>query len=317
MAKPKKERASSSGVLLFAAAFFGVLVLCAVGVFLWWTLVKPTVSWWPFSSSDATETVATTAPSNGVYDATDRLAVAVYITDDHHILQTVSLVMVCPDTAQISVCGIPAELSMSADETDTLARRFRFSSVTDAQNGISRCFDTTVSQYIALSYAQIESYLTALDQPLIVNLPVDINEQNGDGSFSVHLTAGENALSPAQVSNLLKCTNYQDGRRERATMHARVIAAYLAQFVTRERSLSADYSLLYENADTAWSASQFSAAVPYFEYILAENADPITLIPTSGDFSGAGATLRFAPDGAMREAIAVCLPDDRVQSDAQ
>lgn len=312
MAKSKKERASSSGVLLFAAAFLGVLVLCAVGVFLWWTLAKPTVPWWPFGEKAPAETVTPTEPAS-LYDATDRLSVAVYITDEHHVVQTVSLVMICPDTTQIAVSGLPAELSMSADETDTLTRRFRFSSVTDAQNGISRCFDTTVSQYIALSYAQIESYLTALDQPLIVNLPVDIHEQNEDGSFAVHLTAGENALSPAQVSNLLKCTDYQDGRRERATMHARVIAAYLAQFVTRERSLSADYSQLYENADTAWSASQFSAAVPHFEYILAENADPITLIPTSGDFSGAGATLRFAPDAAMREAIVACVPDDRIQ----
>lgn len=315
MAKNKKQRPPSSGILLFVAAFVGALVLCAgIGV-LWWTLVKPTVSWWPFSSPDTSDAVATAPEETARFDATDRLTMAVYITDDHHVLQTASLVMVCPDTAQITVSGVPAELSLSEDETDTLGRRFRFASIADAHSAFARRFETTISQYVVLSYADVEAFLTALGEPLIVDLPVDVNEQNTDGSFSVHLTAGENALSAKQVSNLLKCTNYQDGRRERATMHARIIQAYLAQFLATDRSLQSDFSLLISHADTMWTTSQFSATLPRFEYILAEKGEEwLPLIPTTGDFSGAGATLRFAPDAAMNDAIVVCLPDDRIQS---
>ena len=311
-----KKRPPSSGILLFALAFFGVLVLSAIVGILWWVIAKPELSWWPFGAKEPSDTVVAVTEPNTLYDAADRLAIAVYITDEHHALQSVSLVMVCPDTAHIAVAGIPAELSLSEDETDTLSRRLRVFGITQAQEGLSCVFKTTVTQYMTLSYSQITSFLTETGQSLIVNLPVDIHEQSEDGSFAVHLTAGENALSAQQVSDLLKCTDYQDGRRERATMHARVIEAYLTQFLQQGRSLTSDYALLATYTDTAWTVEKFSNTLPVLEYILAEKEEEwLSLIPASGNFSGAGATLRFSPDTSMAQAIAANVPDDRVLSE--
>ncbi len=316
VAKKRNTRPSSSGLLLFIAAFLGALVLSVGIAYVWYTVAKPDIPWLSFLNRDEPpSTPAETVPA-ALYDAADRLSVAVYITDEHGVLQTVTLCNICPDTAAVTVCGIPAELWLSSDETDTVARRMRLGGVEKAQEGVSRYFETTVDHYIVLAYHDVKALLSDLDATLIVNLPTDVNEQSENGSFAVHLTAGENALSPDQVSNLLRCTNYQDGRRERATMHARVVEAYVRQFMSASRVMQSDFALVIANADSDWTVEKFAAVQPKLDYILREHGEEwLTMIPASGDFAGVGATLHFTPDAALLDAVEATLRDDTILSD--
>lgn len=300
--KKKSERPDSSGMLYFILTFVGCLVIFAgIGV-LWWHIADPEI---PFLTGNTTTAATTTTTQAATrFSASDRFSVAVYITDNDGKLQTVSLTLFKPDTDNISVIPLPGELGLPDAETDTLARRFMTGGADAAQMALSAYIGKTVDYYVVLSYAEVESYFTQLGTPLIVKLPKDVDQQASDGSFSIHLSEGEQALSPKQTANLLRCDNWQGGRRERANMHAAVVSAYINQFIADDRTVSADHTVLMSVADTNLNSERFSTIEPPLSYLADLNKELLcTSTNIDGSFTGAGDTLRFTPEAGSVDTI--------------
>lgn len=300
--REKSERPSSSGMLYFILAFVGCLVIFAgIGV-LWWHVADPEI---PFlTNTNTTAATTTTTQPVGRFSAEDRFSVAVYITDDAGKLQTVSLALFKPDTDNVSVIPLPAELGLPDAETDTLARRFMTGGADAAQMALSAYIGKTVDYYAVFSYGKVESYFTQLSTPLIVKLPKDVDQQATDGSFSIHLSEGEQALTPKQTANLLRCDNWQGGRRERANMHAAVVSAYINQFIAANRTLSADHAALMSLSYTNLNSERFSTIEPPLSYLANLNKELLcTSTNIDGSFTGAGDTLRFTPSASVVDMI--------------
>ncbi len=301
-AKKRSERPDSSGMLYFILAFVGCLIIFAgIGV-LWWHIADPEI---PFlTGGNTTTTVTTTTQPASRFSVNDRFSVAVYITDDEGKLQTVSLALFKPDTDNVAVIPMPAELGLPDAETDTLARRFATGGADAAQMALSAYIGKTLDYYVVLSYSAVETYFTQLGTPLIVKLPKDIDQQASDGSFSIHLSEGEQALSPKQTANLLRCDNWQGGRRERSNMHAAVVSAYINQFITDTRSLSADHAVLASLSYTNLNSERFSTIEPPLSYLADLNKELLcTSTNIDGSFTGAGDTLRFTPEAGLVDTI--------------
>lgn len=298
----KSERPSSSGMLYFILAFVICLVLFAgIGV-LWWHIADPEI---PFlQNTGTTAATTTTTQPVGRFSVNDRFSVAVYITDNDNALQTVSLALFKPDTDNVSVIPLPAELALPDADTDTLARRFATGGADAAQMALSAYIGKPLDYYVVLSYNTVESYFTQLSAPLVVKLPKDVDQQSADGSFSIHLSEGEQALTPKQIANLLRCDNWQAGKRERANMHATVVSAYINQFIAKDRALSSDHTLLASLTDTNLTGERFSTIEPPLSYLANLSKDLLcTSTNIDGNFAGAGGNLRFHPDASIVDAI--------------
>ena len=315
MARKRNRRPSSSGILLFIVGFVGCLLLCGAAGYVWWKLTDPTLPWMSYAQ---TEEPTPTAPTkdDALYHPSDRFTHAVYITDDSGVLQSLSLVMVCPDTAQITVCGIPVELSLSdTDHTATLARRFRLDGVDKADEALLFALPSSPHYYTVMSYAQVEAYFEALNSTLDVTLPKDVDEASEDSSYSIHLTAGDHALTPRQITNLMRCTDWQSGRRERADMHALLVQSYVQQFVNGKRTLSADYKQLCAQSTTNLPEERFAAISAAWQYMaMSQSENSTALLPITGVYSGTGASMQFVFTTDFYERlVAHWRPDETAQ----
>ena len=304
MAKQKKQaaRPSSSGLLIFIAAFIGALVLFGAGGVIWWKATQPTL---PVLDPN-TQTNETTAPPKAArYDADDRFSFAVYITDDEGELQSLSLVLFEPDRDRIDVAALPKDLALSADDTqNTAANIFQKNGPDGTQLALNRYLSTTVDYYVQLSYSQVWRYFDTLGENLLVSLSKDVDETAEDGSFSLHLAAGEHALSSKQVANFLRCTGWQGGRRERADMHAMIVQAYLHQFLTDDYDLQAEHEKLLAMSTTNFVQKRFHSLSSPLNYFASINQGELChVIKADGLFDGAGTTLHFNPSSAMFTAI--------------
>ena len=315
-ASPKKEtkmkksdRPSSSPLLWFIGAFFGGLVLFSVIAY--FLLPVFGVSF-PFGSS-AEPTVATqsTAPTQPTarYNHTDRLSAAVYITDNKDQLQSATIVMIQPDTMEISVLGLPAQLKISNDgPADTLYNRFASGRAQSAQMALMTYFGKSIDYHFTLSYDDADVLFRALRQPLIFNLPTDVNEQSADNQFSIHLTAGEQALTPAQTANLLQYDNWQGGLSERAQIHATMISTFLAQYITPSRDIADDYDTLRHHADCNLSGERFRVLEPTLKDMAQKYTQVRHVIHyTEGTYEGAGNALCFTPGSQSIDSVKATL----------
>lgn len=307
--KPRRsERPSSSGMLIFIAAFLGcLLVFAGIGA-IWWKVADPDLSaFFPdLGYTDPnTVTTTTTSPEQTVtYTTKDRFSVAVFIADDEGALQTVTVVGAHPDTGRFEVIGLPGELSMASSEKDTLSRRFSYNGADSALLSLGTYFGTTIDYHVTLTYSDVESLFSSFGKNLVVTLPTDVDQQSGDGSFSIHLDAGEQALTPKQTANLLRCDNWQGGRRERAAMHAALVEAYLNQFIKATRDLQDDYATLMKHSDSNLSAERFNLLKKPLEWMSYGNTGDITdAFTAQGAFEGAGETLRFTPDDTTKSTV--------------
>ena len=300
----QNDRPDSSGMLYFILAFVVCLAIFAgIGV-LWWKITDPAL---PFVDSGETTTTAVTTtvtrPANR-FTVNHRSSVAVYITDDKGALQTVSLCLFKPDTDSVSVIPMPAELALPDAETDTLIRRFATGGVETAHMALSAYLGKSVDYFVVLSYDNVEKYFTALDSSLVVKLPKDVDQQTPGQGFSIHLQAGEQALTAKQAANLLRCDNWQNGRRERANMHAAMVSAYINQFFSTNRSLAADHADLLKVSYTNLNSDRFSVIEPSLSYLADLNKELLcTSTNIEGSFTGAGDTLRFTPEAGIVDTI--------------
>ncbi len=300
----QNDRPDSSGMLYFILAFVVCLAIFAgIGV-LWWKITDPAL---PFVDSGETTTTAVTTtvtrPANR-FTVNHRSSVAVYITDDKGALQTVSLCLFKPDTDSVSVIPMPAELALPDAETDTLIRRFATGGVETAHMALSAYLGKSVDYFVVLSYDNVETYFTALDSSLVVKLPKDVDQQTPGQGFSIHLQAGEQALTAKQAANLLRCDNWQNGRRERANMHAAMVSAYINQFFSTNRSLAADHADLLKVSYTNLNSDRFSVIEPSLSYLADLNKELLcTSTNIEGSFTGAGETLRFTPEAGIVDTI--------------
>jgi len=309
------SRPPSSGILLFVVGFLGCLLLCAAAGYVWWRVTDPQIPWLNLAEPSAPTTPA--PPENtSLYQPADRFTHAVYITDESDALQSLSLITVCPDTQSVAVAAIPVELHLSdTSETDTLLRRFRMEGVAAANEALSAVFPSAPHYYTVLSYTQIEGYFNALSAKLNVRLPKDVDEAAEDASYSVHLTAGDHALSPHQITNLMRCKNWQCGRRERADIHALLVQSYIDQFISEQRTVTADYKQLIAHSETNLSEAHFSSLSPVWEYLAISQPDGSpALLPSAGLYEGATTTLRFTLTTELSDRIASYWRPDPVDS---
>lgn len=303
----RSDRPSSSGMLIFVAAFLGCLLLfTAIGV-IWWQVADPDLSFLPSLGGDPDDTATTTtSPQNQPvnYTVEDRFSVAVFITDDQGKLQTVTLVNARPDLKSFAVMGMPGELDMQTTDEDTLARRLEYDGPGATLLSLGVYFNETIDYYLMLSYSDAESLFRSLGSNLVMTLDRNVDQQSSDSSFSIHLDAGQQALTPKQVANLLRCDNWQGGRRERAIMHAAVIEAYLNQFIAASRDLEEDYADLMKLASSNLSSQRFNLVKKPLEHIADNNTGDITeTFYATGNFEGSGDTLRFTPDNATKATV--------------
>lgn len=288
------ERPSSSGFLIFIGSFVIALIVFIGLVLLLWPLTGQPL---PFSQTTAATTTATSSvvtQPTALYNYNDRVSVTVYITDDHDQLQSATLVMIQPDTEEFTVLGLPPQLAIS--ETDTLYTRFRNGRAEACQLSLMTYFGKSVDYYVVLSYGDVQALFQALQEPMIVDLPVDVNEQSPTGGFSIHLPAGEQALSAKQTANLLQYNNWQGGITERTQIHATLVMTYLKQYLSPTRSIDEDYNTLLSKAECNLTGERFRVILPMLEY-LAKKQDTLQTIVhyTEGTYEGAGDTMRFTP----------------------
>ncbi len=303
----EEERPSSSGFLIFIASFVIALIVFITLVFLLWPLTGQPL---PFSQptvvTDTTTAQGAVTQPTTLYHYSDRLSIAVYITDDHDQLQSVSLVMIQPDTQEFSVLGLPPQTAIS--DTDTLFTRFRNGRAEACQLSLMTYLGKSVDYYAVLSYSDVQTYFRSLQEPLIVDLPVDVNEQSPNGSFSIHLSAGEQALNPNQVANLLQYNNWQGGITERTQMHATLMMTYLKQYIRPSRSIEGDYQTLLTNAECNLTGERFRVILPMLEYLAKQQDSLRTVIHyTEGVYEGAGDTMRFTPGSQSIDIVKATL----------
>ncbi len=294
----KNERPSSSGMLYFILAFIGGLLLFAGIGAIWLRVAPPDL---PFLSGKNPKPMTTTTHITAArFTSENRFSVAVYITDDEGALQSVSLAVVKPDLESVTTMGFPAELKLPDSDTDTLARRFATGGIEAAQPALSAYLGKSVDYYMVMSYANAEAFFTATKESLVINLPKDVDQQ--DGNFSLHLSEGEHALSPKQVANFLRCDNWQGGRRERANMHATAVSAYINQFLTKHHKIEEDYADWMKLCQSNLHSERFEIEEPALNYLANLGKDPLCFTTyIDGTFEGAGEFLRFAPNTATVE----------------
>lgn len=297
----EEERPSSSGILIFTVVFVLCLALFGGIGFIWWQQTQPSV---PFLPNTQTTTQAASTATTTLFPSDMRKAAAIYITDDDGHLQTVTLLMLQPDRVCVTAAGIPKELSLSDTETDTLEKRYTVGGTEAAMQALKLYFNVPIDDYAVFSYSQVHSLLTAFSDGLIFTLSEDVSAQSADGKFSVHLTAGEQLLSPKQAANLLQYTDWQGGRRARAGQHAALIAAFCNQYLVKGRDGNHDLSLITGNGSSSITSAAFQAVSSPLTYLAAQNNGQIcTALTTEGDFAGAGSTLQFTPSDAFINAV--------------
>lgn len=310
--KRSSDRPSSSGMLIFIAAFLGCILLFAVGAVIWWQVTDPEIPFLSLLTNPADPEDPANDPLTSPLDITptveDRFTMAVFLTDDAGILQTATVMRVEPDTGYFAIVGMPGELGITNVEYDTLARRLAFDGPESALMALGTYFGGSIDYHVTLSYTDVHTLIQSHGSNLIMNLPKAVDQQAADGSFSIHLAAGQQALTPKQTANLLRCDNWQGGRRERAYVHATVIEAYLNQFISASRDIEDDYATLTKIASTNLSSARFNLIKQPLMHMAAHNTgDIVDLMPAAGDFTGSGQELRFTPDEATYQNVSALV----------
>ncbi len=300
----EESRPSSSGVMIFTLVFVLCLALFGGIGALWWFHGRAG----ELADTDPSGTSAVQTEPTERFRTADREAFAVMLTDNAGALQTVTLLMMQPDSHVVTAAAFPAELLLS-EENGTLAGCFAESGADSAVQALSDFLGHEISYYGVMTYDGAEQALTALSVQLIYTLSEDVGGQSADGSFSIHLTSGEQALTSEQVSHLLQYTGWHGGRRARATAHAELFAAFCNQMLVRGRNGESDWALLQGSMETNAGESSFAAAEPALSYLAALNSGSVcTVLQTAGEYTGAGSTLRFSPDETMLSAIQSAMP---------
>ncbi len=299
-------RPSSSGVMIFTLVFvISLVVFGGLGV-LWWRHAGFHL---PFADSSPTAAAPESTAPTVRFQAADRRAMAVYLTDDNGALQTVTLLLMQPDRGALSAATLPGELSLSDSADDTLARRFSEGGADAAQQALQETLGKAPNFYGILSYTSAERALSALSVQLIFSLPEDVDAQSENGSFSIHLTAGEQALTPVQVSHLLQYTGWQGGSRARASAHAQLFAAFANQLLIVGRNGAEDFNTLVPFMTTNLSATDFQSSEAPLSYLASLNhGDLCTFVKTEGAFEGAGKDLHFIPAESLKSVITDAMP---------
>lgn len=149
-----------------------------------------------------------------------------------------ALIEFAPNDNRITVDAIPANLQLS--ENETIAQMYQRTKATQTTQAIAEHYQLPLEHYISLSIAEMEKLVMNWGGSLRMAPPEEISYKDENGA-TVHLPAEVNAMSPKQVTAILRNTNWRN-EESGIVLAADLAAALLNQNLTDKRDLSRCFS---------------------------------------------------------------------------
>ncbi|MBQ9414900.1 MAG: hypothetical protein IJU16_07235 [Clostridia bacterium] len=283
----EEERPSSSGTVIFTIVFLVSLVVFGTIGFFWWQHTEH-----PSLAAPAqTATSETVAP---LFSEKDSRTVAVYLTDDAGVLQTMTLLKADPTKDAMTAAGFPAELLLNDESGETLKSCYASGGIEAVQTAVKSYFSLTDNYCVVFRYQQVQGLLLQMKDGLNIEIGEDVHAQSKN--YALHLAAGWQSLTPEQAANLLQYNAWQGGRRAQANMHAAMIAAFCNQYLVAGRDGQTDYAAICSFSGTNIREIEWQSSQMMLSYLAQKNTGSIcTTLAVDGAFEGAGDTLVFTP----------------------
>ncbi|MBE6806596.1 MAG: hypothetical protein E7527_01085 [Ruminococcaceae bacterium] len=156
-------------------------------------------------------------------------------------------VLVQTDPAHHRITAVPVASTIADHDGCTLAQALHRHGALSVTNTISKTLDLPTQHYISFTPKGVEDLVNHLDEGILFQVPEKVTYTDENGA-NIVLSAGEHRLSAGQVRTLLAYTGWNKAVN-RSYLAADLVTATLNQYLSENRSLEAQFSIIF-NAST-------------------------------------------------------------------
>ena len=289
--KKKKKRGRVSSVLVFLLAF--IVFLLVFGGLCLWAVVKINEERDKSSASSLASDV-----SGIVFEPEDARNLLIILADSNAADGFV-LIRMDPAAGRLYTLALPRETNAVVGTNQArLSELYDTGGPQAVKEAVAALLGMDMDNYAVLTYANLEKMVTYFNNGIIFDLTEAVNFQSEDGKLFLQLDQGKQTLSATQASKLLRVTNWQGGRRQRARVTADLTAAFINQYLVSGRSDKAqqDFERLVNLVRTDIRVSHFNQAKTALRELAAHNSGAVcTALTVEGEYTGSGDKLTFHP----------------------
>lgn len=282
-----KTRRAGRGALAFLITFLTALVL--FGAVAAWMMLD----WWNPTDTQPSPTPATPTTVTPVPKADRRLLL---ITEDAGEARGFVVVSMEQTMERVRVVPVPRETVITVGTEETrLFELYRSGDLPAIRDAVGAMLGWDIPHYAVMSYANLEQFVTYLNDGLIFTLTETVSYQAAGGG-TVTMREGARTLSSSQVTDLLRYESWHGGRRARANVHGEIVAALFDQYFVRARFDENDstFKTFISLTRSNILASDYAEARDDLVALARRNTFNIsTVLPPAGEFIGVGEVMRF------------------------
>ena len=287
--KKKKKRGRVSSVLVFLLAF--IVFLLVFGGLCLWAVVKIN------EERDKSSVSSLASDVSGIVFEPEDARNLLIILADSNAADGFVLIRMDPAAGRLYTLALPRETNAVVGTNQArLSELYDTGGPQAVKEAVAALLDMDMDNYAVLTYANLEKMVTYFNNGIIFDLTEAVNFQSEDGKLFLQLDQGKQTLSATQASKLLRVTNWQGGRRQRARVTADLTAAFINQYLVSGRSDKAqqDFERLVNLVRTDIRVSHFNQAKPALRELAARNSGAVcTALTVEGEYTGSGDKLTF------------------------
>ena len=297
----KKKKGRISGVVVFLLVF--VLFLVIFGGICLWAIVKLNDEKRGERSSSVSLVV-----SGNVYTQEDARNLFI-VSEDGGKSQGFVVVRLDPGNSRIRTMALPQETVVDVGtEEMRLADLYDEKGVTEAQKAVANLLGMEFQNYAVVTYSNLESIITYLNNGVIFTLTENLNYSSDDGSYYIKLSGGKSTLTASQVTDVLRYPVWNGGKRQQAEIQSEMAAAILNQYLNSKRISSADedFSFIVNKITSNIRVSHYNEMKEPLQYLASRNTDSniCTTVKLEGEYIGSGENLKFIADVSENDMVA-------------
>lgn len=280
--KPKKKKRRISGALAFLLAF--ILFLVVFGGLCLWAVTnvmrdKKLKGATPSSVSNV---------STVEYRAEDARNLLIITTEEQQA-QGFVIVRTDPANVRIRTLALPRETNMAVGtEWFRLYELYSTKGVSETRAAIEDQLHISLDNQVVVSYSNIEKILRHYDSGLVFTVIENLD--------SLKMSGGLKNLTPEQVTDLFRYSEWRGGYQQRADIQAQIVAAMINQYMVPGRlaSAEADFNALINLVQSDIKVSHYVQAKPGLDYLAQRNTGDIcATVSVAGSYVGSGEQTRF------------------------
>lgn len=251
----KKKRWPPPKPVQYALAILALLL--AVALLVGWLYVR--FIYTPPAGTDTPD------PSTPVETELPDISYCLVIIEDMGY-ERFALVKADPNGDSVSVTAISPTMIADSGSLASILQKYGAARATQA---VASALDVPVSNYLSFSIADVQNLFTKLGENLQCTLSEEVSYRDENGA-TVHLTAEKRALTPKQITAILRHTAWTVKENE-INIAADLTASLINQCLRPKRSLKGYFELLSNTANTNLRIDHYNSYLIGLEHLASVN----------------------------------------------